>query len=454
MRTLCVTIFIVIMFVGSGWATINVRDFGAVGDGSTDDTQAFRDAFTSGDPDIYIPPGTYLIGDTTPVDFPDGRNLFGDGDSSILLVKTGTGILFQMSSNTSLFAVLIDGTRGSSGGVDSGLIELATVSNAAISSVKFVNCNRPCVMTDHTTALTVSNCSFTDVYMATSYIFSHQIETLNNTVVNAQQHGFQFWGNWQWIMKDCSDLVFSGNHITNGGAGAIWGTGARNVIITDNYVDGALDIAYDLEWCEDGVIANNFARRCETACAACFYSCERIHIFNNIFWVDREDAGDPTEGVWLTPTNTSEFPGDVGHSDVSVQYNTIVIPAGMSGTRMSVWVGSAYDNVVVCNNTINDTLNADIWYGGWWSWMSIEQPVLLPGMTMPLSCLGDFEPDEDVDLYDFAVLASAWMSRPGDDNWNSECDISLPADDTIDMADIAVFAETWLTHYSLPPATK
>ncbi len=57
---------------------------------------------------------------------------------------------------------------------------------------------------------------------------------------------------------------------------------------------------------------------------------------------------------------------------------------------------------------------------------------------------GDFESDYDVDFFDFAVLASAWLSEPGNGNWNRECDISDPNDDIIDYNDLAVFAANWL----------
>lgn len=57
---------------------------------------------------------------------------------------------------------------------------------------------------------------------------------------------------------------------------------------------------------------------------------------------------------------------------------------------------------------------------------------------------GDFEPDGDVDLYDFAVLGSAWRSISGDGNWNPACDIFDPNDNIIDTRDLAVFANNWL----------
>ena len=42
----------------------NVRDFGAVGDGKTDDTQAIRHAIFDGDGLIEFPRGEYLITET------------------------------------------------------------------------------------------------------------------------------------------------------------------------------------------------------------------------------------------------------------------------------------------------------------------------------------------------------------------------------------------------------
>jgi len=56
----------------------------------------------------------------------------------------------------------------------------------------------------------------------------------------------------------------------------------------------------------------------------------------------------------------------------------------------------------------------------------------------------DLYPDGCVDLRDFAVLASAWHSRDGDENWNRHCDISEPNDNVIDEYDLAVFADSWL----------
>lgn len=72
-------------------ASANVTDFGAVGDGITDSTAAFKAAIASGAKSIYIPTGTYLTDFTNPtyrtdgiLFIPSGVEFFGDGESSVL----------------------------------------------------------------------------------------------------------------------------------------------------------------------------------------------------------------------------------------------------------------------------------------------------------------------------------------------------------------------------------
>jgi sugar lactone lactonase YvrE len=61
--------------------------------------------------------------------------------------------------------------------------------------------------------------------------------------------------------------------------------------------------------------------------------------------------------------------------------------------------------------------------------------------------IGDFDNNGRVDFKDFAVLAAAWLSKPGDANWNADCDISEPSDGIIDERDLKVFCDNWLDVY-------
>jgi len=58
--------------------------------------------------------------------------------------------------------------------------------------------------------------------------------------------------------------------------------------------------------------------------------------------------------------------------------------------------------------------------------------------------MGDFNYQCDVDFEDFAILALAWLTEPGDEQWNRFCDISIPTDNSIDMLDLAVVVDNWL----------
>jgi hypothetical protein len=66
------------------------------------------------------------------------------------------------------------------------------------------------------------------------------------------------------------------------------------------------------------------------------------------------------------------------------------------------------------------------------------------GWSFKLTIAGDFDGNGWEDLADFAIFASAWMSRPGRPNWNPACDISKPKDNIIDWRDLAVFTQAWL----------
>lgn len=65
----------------------NVKKYGAVGDGVTDDTVAFKNALAD-NPTIFVPTGTYIV---SGIDIPEYRNILGESDfSSVLKLKNGS----------------------------------------------------------------------------------------------------------------------------------------------------------------------------------------------------------------------------------------------------------------------------------------------------------------------------------------------------------------------------
>ena len=311
-------------------------------------------------------------------------------------------------------------------------------------------------MLDNNADVDIVDCNFTDIELAVSNNFSDRVNTINCSIVNANVHGFQFWGRWgDWESKNASDLVFSGNHITNGGAGAIWGAGAKRITMTNNYVDGAADVGLDVEFWDDVVITGNTVKRCRYGGIAAFFSSEGVLIEDNVVYNDRVfGTGQSSAGIWLTSLDLASNPGDIGHSYVVIRDNEVILGSGPE-KRFCIAIGSVNDTVLVYNNTLDpadpyvrfNTLSPQIW-DATGNFVQVAQPVTfdldLPGkMRTPPICadlldvesqnysllevryIGDLDDDCDVDMSDLALFAGDWLN-------------------TNDMSDFALFAEDWL----------
>ena len=77
---------------------VSVKDFGAVGDGTTDDTVAIQNAINAMPANggtLHIPAGTYLV--TSPLSIPSLHNrgcIFGDGDATVIKAQSCSAFLF------------------------------------------------------------------------------------------------------------------------------------------------------------------------------------------------------------------------------------------------------------------------------------------------------------------------------------------------------------------------
>jgi hypothetical protein len=85
-------------------SSVNVKEFGAVGDGVTDDTAAFTNAIATGN-NVYIPEGVYQIDPsqsgttTTGFSLASGQKILGSGSNTVLDIQipTGRSSLFELT---------------------------------------------------------------------------------------------------------------------------------------------------------------------------------------------------------------------------------------------------------------------------------------------------------------------------------------------------------------------
>lgn len=82
---------------------ISVKDFGAAGDGLTDDTLAFQKALTAHDA-VYVPPGVYLV--TAPVTVGGRQSLCGAGQSSVIRAASDDFTVIELPNRSATIAGL------------------------------------------------------------------------------------------------------------------------------------------------------------------------------------------------------------------------------------------------------------------------------------------------------------------------------------------------------------
>lgn len=118
--------------VGGHGAGVDVRLFGATGDGTTNDTEAIQAAIDSAEANgsaVYLPTGTYAV-TSLRIDVASGFRMYGDGYGSVLKgASAGTQIILlaERTGYTAINGLQLENFRvdGNSGGqFEAGLVQL------------------------------------------------------------------------------------------------------------------------------------------------------------------------------------------------------------------------------------------------------------------------------------------------------------------------------------------
>jgi len=121
--------------------TVSVKDFGAKGDGTTDDTAAIQSALNSGSVDVYLPKGTYIVTALT-----ISATLRFHGEGTLKRSASASSYMLSISvSNVTVDGISFDGagagsTIGTTNQSEGAIIAYGTDSTAPVVNINVRNC--------------------------------------------------------------------------------------------------------------------------------------------------------------------------------------------------------------------------------------------------------------------------------------------------------------------------
>jgi hypothetical protein len=267
---------------------VSVKDFGAVGDGATDDTSAVQAAINAASvsKSIYVPAGTYLVSALT---YPTtGLTMYGDYPFSVIQhnVPTANSLLQSTAfgvanSFVNLTGLVFDGNNRTLA-ANVAMVRIAEASSVNLNQCKFINYNWTalsilgCASTkiDHCTFSNwgstnvsntssnpgiyigpnqvtgtgadeshVTNCEFRNGRWVGIYFYSRKGIISNNEIHDCREAGIYSFreATGDPATADAEDLIVTGNNISNITAQYISATGmeigAKRAVITGNVIE-------------------------------------------------------------------------------------------------------------------------------------------------------------------------------------------------------------------------
>jgi hypothetical protein len=228
--------------------SVSVKDFGAVGDGVTDDTAAIQAAINSG-LSLLIPQGTFLISSTLTINL-SNTSLFGEDVNTCIIKASGAFPIFTFLSDTSLTDLakinfknftLLNGSYGIYASRTSGTLAIIerfwadnlNFQNQTVAGMYFTGSSLGYFVNKHT------NCAF---YYCTQGLLINNVFSSN--LVHTDLCRFEGLSNScisvTTTNNECSNFTISRSRFeaTSGTNSPIsFVTGAQSLVISENYFE-------------------------------------------------------------------------------------------------------------------------------------------------------------------------------------------------------------------------
>ena len=316
--------------------SVSVKDFGAVGDGVTDDTAAIQAALDSGAGSVYFPVGSYITSTSTlshttnnwylTLRVPANTRLFGEGELvSSAVFANRTQILSITGSNVEIDGLTFTNTANDATQPWSIAVGFATGRDDSIVVADFSN-------------LRIKNCTFNRNFYAVSVDFdpSNSAATFSDAVV-----------------ESCTAIGHPYNIPNVAGTGSFDYHYTSNCSYFNNHCFGStFASAYNMVGVTKGVISGNYAQDNGYAGTQVENGSESITITGNTFVNCRR-------GVWVDDSSHITVSGNNITGGVLGPQGVYITKEGFTGNT-----GYVTDNIVISGNNLSACYISSEPFGG------------------------------------------------------------------------------------------
>jgi len=327
---------------------IDAKDFGATGNGTTDDTTALQAGLTAvgnnGGGTFYIPEGTYLISSILQV--PNNIDVVGDGMSTVIKTKQAIsrgipngdaqGQCISMGGHNAIRDIYIDG-----GGFNNGGILVSNQTDVLIDNVWIVN----------------SVAGAQAIQLAASY----NVMVTNCTIVGST-NGMQLFKCLNTLITDCRVSTCSG--------GGIFMATCQQVTVTGCIVNDCGDVGLDIEGGISCTFTGNFVTRCNNGEIALFVDASATLGCLNLNWigntVHRQSTYTNNAGSSIgvnTSTGGAILISSISPNAQNIVFsnNAILVDYGGGQMWQALTWGNYNNDVTISNNVFTSYSTSQPW---------------------------------------------------------------------------------------------
>jgi len=354
---------------------ISVKDFGAKGDGTTDDTAAIQAAVAaSSGKALYFPAGTYIVSDI--ITLVANSVVYGDQGITTLKLKAKVYTAANVSifvltgiSNVYIYGLIFNGNKGNIGSARNPINTVYNTTQVTFDTCQWVSCEGICLnVSTSVDSFAVLNCRFISCGGATDNSDGYRNQAIAfSTTGSARSKDIEITGNYFFAQGlDCismcnlDDVVVS-NNAAYDSYSFLYNNPSPyrtiNLTVTGNVIyntnQGSLNntvnpVAIDLPRVSNATITGNSIFKCEQSGIGIFDDSSNVVVSGNSL----VDCG--YKGVsWYGGISVGGGNGTAsGIFEVVVSNNTVISTGTYTNMKFGILLDSDLEAVIISGNNL------------------------------------------------------------------------------------------------------